>query len=398
MRSLSSLVSAAPLGSALLALALGGCAGMTGTATAPGLPMSAGYPDEQAVVLLLPTGASGFVQDAAEAIEAGYAAARLRDAKATVSGETIDTSGGAASAFKASAAADPRPLIVGPLLKGDVNSIATLRGETDPAMLALNQAESAQRGLYQFGLAPEDEAKTVAALAKELAESDETLKTAIVYPANDPWGESMRGAFVSGLAPSEPALQASYTDESIAAITDELESAGVGLVFMVARPEDAAGVYAAITAAAGPTVISTSHATDRADARSALKDLFYVDVPWLVDREKATEFQQRAAEKPDSKYTRGQLGRLYAMGVDAYYLGALVANTPPGAPPALTLDAGMTGALSFTTQGRLLKRRLVLGRVGTDGVLALSTAEELSASLARSDIAGASSAEETDEG
>jgi outer membrane PBP1 activator LpoA protein len=172
----------------------------------------------------------------------------------------------------------------------------------------------------------------------------------------------------------------------------------VDLVFMVARPEDAAGVYAAITAAAGPTVISTSHATDRADARSALKDLFYVDVPWLVNREKATEFQQRAAEKPDSKYTRGQLGRLYAMGVDAYYLGALVANTPPGAPPALTLDAGMTGALSFTTQGRLLKRRLVLGRVGTDGVLALSTPEELSASLARSDIAGAPSAEETGEG
>lgn len=365
---------------ALAALTLAGCAGLVKPPGTPMLPMSAGYPKEQAIALMLPTGASGFVQEAAEAIEAGYTAARKRDPKASITEETADTygDGAAAKAYEEAAGADPRPLMVGPLLKGNVNAVADLRSATDPAMLALNEAEAAQRGLYQFALSPEDEAKTVAALVKELSATDENLDTVVVYPAEEPWAERMRRAFSIGIAPLKPSAEIAYAGGA-GNLGDQLAAAGADLVFMLARPEDAARVYSAIRAAdADLPVIATSHAADQVEDRADKKGIFYVDVPWLVDDERATEFQQRGADKPAAKYTKGQLGRLYAMGIDAYYLGAEVANNP-SVPTALTLPSGMTGALSFAPQGRLMQRRLALGRIGSGGSLAASSLDELAA-------------------
>jgi outer membrane PBP1 activator LpoA protein len=378
---------------ALLALAVSGCANL-GTQVAPGLPTSAKYPKDQAVVLLLPISAEGRLGAAVDAIEAGYAAALGRDPANNRKPETKDTSGDALAAYQSAAGTSPPPLIIGPLLKNNVNAIAEARSDTSPAMLALNQADQTSAGMVQFALAPEEEARTAAELINALAASQAgSVSTAIVYPQADSWGERMRAAFVGSLDKA-PVAEVAYAGGQVGDLGDRV--AGADIVFMVARPDAAAGVYAGLGGSgAGRPIIATSHATDTKADAAEKEGLFYVDVPWLVNREMAREFIARSPDTPDSDYTSGEMGRLYAMGIDAYYLGALVADA--GDSTAITLPAGMTGDLSFTTTGRLLRRRLDLGRMGENGVTGPATVEELAAAVELGSMAQAEDTE-TDAG
>lgn len=356
-----------------LALAIGGCANL-GVQDEPGLPTTAAYPKGQSIVLLLPTGAEGPLGAAVDAIESGYAAALARDPDNTRKPSTEDTSRDALAAYETAASASPPPLIIGPLLKRNVNAVAASRADPQPAMLALNEANQSRDGMYQFALAPEDEAKTAAQIINDLSASQSgALSTAIVYPRNDPWGERMRAAFVSALEET-PVAEVAYAGNRVGDLTDDVAEADI--VFMVARPDDAAVVYSGLGgSSAGMPVIATSHAADNKADAADMAGLFFVDVPWLVDRDMAREYIARGPDKPDSDYTKGELGRLYAMGIDAYYLGGLVANGAGGVP--LALPAGMTGDVSFTTTGRLMRRRLALGRIGEGGVTSPAAVEEI---------------------
>lgn len=372
-----------------LALAISGCANL-GVQDEPGLPTTAAYPDGQAIVLLLPTGAEGRLSTAVDAIEAGYGAALARDSGNTRKPSTEDTSRDTLAAYEtAAAAASPPPLIIGPLLKKNVNAIAETRSEPLPAMLALNEANQSREGMYQFALAPEDEAKTAAQIINDLSASQSgALSTAIVYPRNDPWGERMRAAFVSALDEA-PVTEVAYAGSRVGDLIDEVDEADI--VFMVARPDDAALVYAGLGgSSAGMPVIATSHAADNKADAADMAGLFYVDVPWLVDKDMAREYIARGPNKPDADHTKGELGRLYAMGIDAYYLGGLVANANGAGSMPLALPAGMTGDVSFTTTGRLMRRRLALGRIGDGGVTGPAAVEEIAAEAAASDAAQAS--------
>jgi outer membrane PBP1 activator LpoA protein len=234
--------------------------------------------------------------------------------------------------------------------------------------------------MYQFALAPEDEAKTAARTINALRSAGaRKLNTAIVYPSNDPWGERMRTAFVAALD-EKPKAQVAYTPGEPGNLSAKIE--GADIVFMVARPTDAAGVYGALGGSTSAVpIIATSHAADNKGDAADKAGLFYVDVPWLVNKDVAREYIARSLDKPSSKYTKGELGRLYAMGIDAYYLGALVANGSAGGGEPLALPAGMTGDLSFATNGRLLSRRLALGRIGDNGVTNPVATEDLEAAV-----------------
>ncbi len=374
-------LSARALAPVFLALAVGGCANLNlGKQGEPVLPKSAKYPKDQVVALLLPTSAEGRLGDAVDAIDAGYAAALIRDPDFSRKPVTEDTGNGAVAAYEKVAKAARPPLIIGPLLKDDVNAVAKARTDASPAMLALNEAEQSQRGMYQFALAPEDEAKTAARIINGLRDAGAgKLSTAIVYPSNDPWGERMRTAFVGALD-EKPEAQVAYAPGEPGDLGAKISAADI--VFMVARPTDAAGVYGALGGSTSAVpVIATSHATDNKGDAADKAGLFYVDVPWLVNKDMAREYITRSADKPQSKYTKGELGRLYAMGIDAYYLGALVANGNVGGGAPLALPAGMTGDLSFTTNGRLLSRRLALGRIGDNGVTSPAAIEDLGAAV-----------------
>jgi len=374
-------LSARALAPAIVALAVGGCANLNlGKQGEPVLPKTAKYPKDQAIALLLPTSAEGRLGDAVDAIDAGYAAALIRDPSFSRKPVREDTGSGAVAAYEKVAKTAQPPLIIGPLLKGDVNAVAEARTDASPAMLALNEAEQSQKGMYQFALAPEDEAKTAARTINGLRGAGaRKLKTAIVYPSNDPWGERMRTAFVAALD-EKPKAQVAYTPGEPGNLSARIE--GADIVFMVARPTDAAGVYGALGGSTSAVpVIATSHAADNKGDVADKAGLFYVDVPWLVNKDVAREYIARSLDKPNSKYTKGELGRLYAMGIDAYYLGALVANGSARGGEPLALPAGMTGDLSFTTNGRLLSRRLALGRIGDNGVTNPAATEDLEAAV-----------------
>ena len=379
-------LSARVLAPAILALVVGGCANLT-THGGPALPKSAKYPKDQAIVLLLPTSAEGRLGAAVDAIQAGYAAALIRDPQFSRKPVTEDTGSGAVAAYQKVAKAPQPPLVIGPLLKDDVAAIAKERSKTSPAMLALNDIDRSATGMYQFALAPEDEAKTAAEVIDSLKDAGAgALRTAIVYPSDDPWGERMRTAFVAALD-KEPAVQLAYTSTQPGDLGAKLD--GADIVFMVARPKDAARVYGALGGStARIPVIATSHAADNKSDAADKAGLFYVDVPWLVDKDMAQEYIARSLDKPKSDYTKGELGRLYAMGIDAYYLGGRVANgSAEGAP--LALPAGMTGDLSFTTTGRIASRRLALGRIGEGGVTGPAAKTDLATAVKSGKTAGA---------
>jgi outer membrane PBP1 activator LpoA protein len=366
---------------ALLAAAVSGCATI-GKPTVPMLPSTAGYMKDQTVALLLPSSADGFLGDAVKAIDAGYAAAKSSDnGKAANKPATTnhDTAGKATEAF-GTAAADNPSVVIGPLLKDRVTAVMAERGTTGVPMLALNEVLESNKGVYQFGLAPEDESKTVARIVNKMhAEVGGVGKPAVVFPRNDEWAESMRAAFVGKLTKdNKPAVEVAYD----AAAPGDLQAkvAGAGSVFMIARPGDASAVYTALGGSdAEIPVIATSHATDEKADAGDMEGLFYVDVPWVVQTDSAKAFAERLAKKPDSKYQKGQFGRLFAMGVDAYYLGAQVANPgqSSGGSAAPQLPAGMTGALAFSPSGRLVTRELALGRFGPGNGLAPATTAAL---------------------
>ncbi len=374
---------------ALLTLAVGGCATL-GRQPHPRLPATAAYPQGQDVVLLLPAGAEGRLGAAIDAIESGYAAALRRDVGYRREPVTEDTSRDALAAYEAAAEMAPPALIIGPLLKRNVNAIAAARSAPTPPMLALNEATQSRPGMYQFALAPEHEASTAAQLINDLRGSRTgAITTAIVYPRTDAWGERMRKAFVTALD-ATPAVEVPYTMDDVGTLRDRVS--GADLVFMVARPDDAAAVYAGLGGGgAGMPVIATSHAADNKVDATEKVGLFYVDVPWLVDRALAREYIARSPDKPDADYTKGELGRLYAMGIDAYYLGALVAKMRVGGSP-IDLPAGMTGDLSFSTSGRLLRRQLTLGRIGEGGVTHPAAVRDLAVGLKRRGTAQAGNA------
>jgi outer membrane PBP1 activator LpoA protein len=378
------------LAPAILALTVGGCANL-GTQGEPVLPKTAKYPKDQAVALLLPTSAEGRLGAAVDAIEAGYSAALMRDPQFSRKPITQDTGSDARAAYEKVAKTAQPPLIIGPLLKNDVNAVAEARTASSPAMLALNEANQSRAGMYQFALAPEDEAKTAARLINGLRDAGgRPLSTAIVYPSDDPWGERMRSAFVGALDEG-PSAEVAYTSGQPGNLGAKIEAADI--VFMVARPKEAAGVYTALGGStAGVPVIASSHAADNKSDAADKAGLFYVDVPWLVNQDMAREYIARSPDKPKSDHTKGELGRLYAMGIDAYYLGALVANGGSGAGTPLQLPAGMTGDLSFTNTGRMMSRRLSLGRIGASGVTGPATTEDLAAAVKAADTAKAAEA------
>jgi outer membrane PBP1 activator LpoA protein len=395
------------LAPALLTLVVAGCANLAPQGE-PTLPVSAKYPKDQTVALLLPTSAEGFVKDAVDAIEAGYAAARSREPKVKPTYSTKDTwsptrgdTSAAEEAYAAITREASRPLVIGPLLKHNVEAVAGARDAAAPAMLALNElAGSSRTGLYQFALAPEDEARTVADVIKQMQDEAPGLADAmVVYPAQDDWGERMRSAFAAGMR-GKAVREVAYSPDSAQSLgAMAAEAAGADVIFMIARPMNAVKVYDALRGAgAKAPVIATSHAADTEDDKERMEDLFVVDVPWLLGGDAASRFAGEVSPKPAGKHRKGSLGRLYAMGIDAYYLGAAVANRDAarGKNAPLTLPQGMTGSLTFPPNGGLVSRRLALGQIGDDGKVTPAMVDELAAA-AKSAAASGTTAERSTE-
>lgn len=275
---------------------------------------------------------------------------------------------------------------IGPLQKSAVEQLARA-GDLSIPVLALNRVEldvPPPAGLYQFGLAPEDEA----AQAAEKAWADGALTALALVPDGD-WGERLAGSFRQRFEAlggrllerqnydsnqndfTQPLLALLDLDESRARYDALVRTLGQTMEFEPQRRNDAGALFLAATAdkarqlwpqlqfhhIGGLPVYTTSaiHARRFSAPRDLdLAGLTFPDTPWLLNRSQAD-----GDPTPD-----GALGRLYAMGMDSYRLLASLQRleTFPGS----RLE-GATGRLGLDSLRRV-QRRLPWARMGNRGL------------------------------
>lgn len=339
------------------------------------------YPRE--IALLLPL--SGRNASAGNAVQNGFfgayygASAGLDDVQ-QVRVYDVVAAGGANAAY-VQAVADGAQFVVGPLLRGSVNALAAEELMPVP-VLALNNLPDntlAPPGLFQFALSPEDEA---AAAAERAIADGRSLGLAMV-PNND-WGRRLLNSFADEFqARGGSLLEYRFYEPSDQDFSFEIQNlmglslsqqrytrlrANLGgtLEFDPRRRADAEFLFLAAAAPVGRLIKSQLkfhysgglpvYSTSRIFAmdgrsNSDLNGVMFADTPWVIAP------QPWIAELPSlySEYwpNERRLGRLHAMGYDAYLLlGELFASRGREMTP---ID-GASGSLYLDPAGRVHRR------------------------------------------
>jgi outer membrane PBP1 activator LpoA protein len=357
------------------------------------------YPRQ--VALLLPL--SGNAASAGKAIQNGFLGAYFATASGLDDRQRVlvyDVNGeGGASAAYAAAVADGAEFVVGPLLKRSVTELANDILVPVPVLTLnyLGDESLAPPGLYQFALAPEDEAISAA----QRALSDGHAHGVALVPNND-WGRRLLTSFVTefeGLGGTlldyrmyTPGKQ-DFSDEieslmglsgSVARYQRMRANIGGALQFDPRRRQDTDFIFLATDAPAGRLlkaqlkfhysgdvpVYSTS-SVNAMDGRSNadLNGIMFADTPWVVDPQPwIAHLPDRFAEYwPEER----RLTRLHAMGYDAYNLIASLYGARGGVMDELD---GATGTLFLDASGRV-HRRLAWAQFQRGEVVALPDPE-----------------------
>ncbi len=304
------------------------------------------------------------------------------------------------------AVADGAELIIGPLHKNDVAKLAAARPAMPVPALALNRipGNALPANLFQFGLAPEDEARQVA----RIAWSDGHSRAMILAPRGS-WGENVAESFATrwrelgGSVVSQGLFSASRKDYS-AVVSSSLNikaskaraknlsnllgsriefqpyrRTDVDFIFLLARPHEARAVkpLLAFHYAGDLPVYATSqvHSGESQSSRDRdLDGLVFTEIPWLLANNQPLRNQiSRHLPKSTSKQ------RFYAMGVDSYLLHprlAQLVNFPH------SQVFGNTGNLRLDEQRRIY-RELDLARIVRGRPKAIAIAEDSSPGGAR---------------
>ncbi len=282
------------------------------------------------------------------------------------------------------AVADGAEMVLGPLDKDAVIQLARA-GELPVPVLALNQVPP-EPGfapeLYQFALAPEDEARQAA----ERAWSQGFSRALVLTPADD-WGERLYASFRErwlelggGIADHQryDPQQRDYSDTLRALLDldlsrDRLQEmqrllgrnlefeprrrADAEFVFLAARPDPARALRPQLQFhhAGDLPVLASSHLFngERNPARDRdLDGISFPDLPWLFDQapNPGLSRDRLAATLPDFSQ---RLARFYAMGIDSYILVAHLARLRRN--PGSGLDAN-TGQLYLDDFNRVHRR------------------------------------------
>jgi outer membrane PBP1 activator LpoA protein len=345
------------------------------------------------IALLLPL--SGSQRAAAEAIRDGFLAAWLaspaeRRAEVVVVDEEKP---GPVEAL--AGAGGGTTLIVGPLLKESVGRIA--QASRPAATLALNATDTVPAAgppLFQFALAPEDEAVAVA----ERAVSAQQTRGIALLPENE-LGRRLLAAF-------EPALRAAggelvayrFYDPSGTNFTDLIRrlllldesegrhralSAFLGqqLEFEPVRRADVDFIFMAANPAAGrllrpqlrflyagdlPTYATSAIFVPGTGGDADLEGVMFPDAPVLITPDERATALRRELERRWPAGAQQRL-RLYAMGYDAWALAAGIARGAVGDVQ------GLSGVLSVDA-GRRVHRHLAWAQFHDGQIKALAAA------------------------
>ena len=253
--------------------------------------------------------------------------------------------------FYRQAQADGVQLVVGPLEKTLVKQL-NARSQLPITTLALNYSEGTQgpAQLFQFGLAAEDEAREVARRAR----ADGLTRAGAMVPKGE-WGERVLNAFrQEWVAHGGSLVGIEYIDQPVALaqqVGDLVQqrknsSEPMQFLFLAATPQQAQQIKPTLNYqyASDLPVYATSHvfsASGNQDQYNDMNGVRFCETPWLLEPGNPLR-QQVAAQWPQAA---GSLGRLYAMGVDAYTLTSRLGQLK--ALPDSRID-GLSGSLGMS--------------------------------------------------
>lgn len=279
-------------------------------------------------------------------------------------------------------ASDP-DLIVGPLAKDEVAALAS-RADLPVPVLALNYAPE-QDGptparLFQFGLSVEDEARQIAERIVE-----EGVGQALVLIPEGDWGDRISSALKARMQELGGIIldMERYSEEdNFRDVSAELlginisreraieleRTMGLNVEFEPRRRQDAESIimvaepviarqfkplfsfyYANDVPVFSPSIIYSGRPNPSRDRD--INGVYFTDLPWILDRE--PEFRQQAYESFDN--LDGPLGRLFAMGADAWTLSI---NLPLMQQVADSRVNGHTGELWLDADNRVHRHQM----------------------------------------
>jgi outer membrane PBP1 activator LpoA protein len=357
------------------------------------------------VALLLPL--NGKLADAASAVRDGILAAYYDTPPSRTRPQLhIYDSGDLPESALASyhqAVAEGAEFVIGPLRKEAVEAVLSQPVLPVP-VLALNQIETPlpdTTGRFQFGLAPEDEAREAARRAWR----DGHTRSIALLPDNE-WGERVYAAFAAewqtlgGVILETQRYESTKTDHSkvISAVLNldnsvarhRQISAHLGrqldfeprrrqdldMVFLVASPAQARLIRPQLSffRATHIPVYATSQVyggTPNATTDADMNGITFCDLPWVLDSDSNWKhLQQGINEYWGPNATR--YARLYALGIDAWrivpYLGELGGSM-------FGAFHGVTGNLSLDSQG-VINRSLRCARFNNGIPVLLETGKD----------------------
>ena len=268
--------------------------------------------------------------------------------------------------FYRQAQADGVQLVVGPLEKSLVKQLST-RQQLPITTLALNYSEGTQgpAQLFQFGLAAEDEAREVARRAR----ADGLTRAGAMVPVGE-WGDRVLKAFRQEWeAHGGTLVGVEHIDKPVALaqqVADLVQLRKNGgsaeptrrqdmqFLFLAATPQQAQQIKPTLNYqyAGDLPVYATSHVFSASGDQNQYNDMNgirFCETPWLLDTANPLR-QQVAAQWPQAG---GSLGRLYAMGVDAFELSSRLGQLK--ALPENRVD-GLSGSLSMDSSQHIQRQ------------------------------------------
>lgn len=297
------------------------------------------------VTLLLPM--SGKLSSSGEAIRNGFLEAykeSLQHGQNNIIITVVDTNSGDIKELYKKAIGDGAEFIVGPLTKSEVENIATIVTPTVPT-LALNTTDNYSHNktpnLYQYGLSSRDEAAQIV----QKAWSQNLRQALIIAPnnvrgqslattLNDAWryfGGTVKSAVMyTNMANANQKLRETLNiniDKNPSHHTKFEPYSGndIDVVFLIASPEQGRQINPLIKFYLNPNipVYSTSEiysGMEQANLDMDLEGVNFCDMPWVLQANNLPEpllsLQDNLKGLPGYK----NYSRLYALGIDAYYL------------------------------------------------------------------------------
>lgn len=355
------------------------------------------------IVLALPL--NGPLASAGKAIRDGFIAAYYNDSSANRSKtdiRVVDTANQSFRDLYNKLSTSKADLIVGPLEKSGLAELSDMNTLPVP-VLGLNYLPSdskAPNGLYQYGLSAEDEARQI---AQQLAEHNISRILALI--PNGEWGDRVAAALTTKLQETGvTALQVQrfFPEDNLRAITADVlgvtasrqraidveRTIGLNVEFEPRPRQDAE----AIVMVAAPTIARqfkplfafyfagnlpvyapsiTYEGVPNPSRDRDLNDVIFTDIPWVL----AEDNPLRSDAEQYLSGTKGQLGRLFAMGADAWQLSKRLPLLQQVKDAAIN---GHTGTLTMDPSGSIHREQLWAKFInGTPEVLETKTPDAI---------------------